>query len=64
MIEYYLIFCLLIPCVEVLLHTIMDSLRLWVAACKADPCPGTGERRAGGRWSQGWSTIMARPCRL
>ena len=28
MIEYYLIFCLLIPCVEVLLHTAMDSFRL------------------------------------
>ena len=28
MIEYYLIFCLLVPCVEVLLHTVMDSLRL------------------------------------
>ena len=28
MIEYYLIFCLLVPCAEVLLHTVMDSLRL------------------------------------
>ena len=30
MMEYYLIFCLLIPCVEVLLHTLMDSLRMSV----------------------------------
>ena len=28
MIEFYLIFTLLVPCVEVLLHTLMDSLIL------------------------------------
>ena len=30
MIEFYLIFTLLVPCVEVFLHTLMDSLRLSV----------------------------------
>ena len=30
MIEFYLIFTLLVPCLEVLMHTLMDSLRLSV----------------------------------
>ena len=28
MVEFYLIFCLLVPCLEVLLHTYVDYLRL------------------------------------